>query len=327
MKAVMVTEFGSADSMHYTEVDMPDVKAHDVLIRVEKTSVNFADIKSRYGKKGAQIPFIPGLDAAGVIEKVGADVQALRAGQRVIAFPKHGSYAEFVLASEQLVFPIPDGLDINTAAACPTVSFLSHRLLTNIADLQQGESVLIHAAAGGVGTTAIQLAKLLGAGQVIGTVGSYDKVEIVRANGADHIINYRKEDFAAAVNELTNGQGVDVILDSVAGEITETSLECLAPYGRLVQFGNSGGRAGTIKTNDLHASCRSVLGFSLGTTRKKRPYLLKETATQIFPLLADGRLKMNIGHEFTLREAADAHRLMENRLSTGKILLNVRNGE
>ncbi len=319
----MVTNFGSPEYLKYKDVNMPEIEENEVLIKVVKTSVNFADIKSRYGQKGASLPFIPGLDTTGFIEKIGSKVSGLTVGQRVIAFPKNGSYAEYVVASEKLVFPIPEELDFKTAAACPIVSFLSHRLLKNVAAIEKGETVLVHAAAGGVGTTAIQIAKILGAKTVIGTVGSRDKIKLAEECGADYVVCYEEENFAPIVNEITNGQGVDIVLDSISGSVTENSFNCLAPYGRLVQFGNSSGHVGTIKTIDLHASCRNVLGFSLGTTRKLRPHLLKETAEEVFPLLINNQLTIKVGHEYTLEEAAEAQNLMEKRLNKGKILLNV----
>ncbi|MFY0545972.1 quinone oxidoreductase family protein [Brevibacillus sp. H7] len=325
MKAILVTEFGGPHVMKYTDVDVPSINSKQVLIRVETTSVNFADIKSRYGKMGAgKLPFIPGLDAAGIIEKVGSDVHHLKVGQRVIAFPANGSYADYIVADENLTFALPDSIDFDTAAACPIVSFTSYKLLADVARLEPGETVLIHAAAGGIGTTAIQLAKLLGAGQVIGTVGNESKAAIALEAGADHVICYEKEDFAERVNELTNGEGANVILDSISGWVSEKSLNCLAMYGRLVHFGNASGESGRIKTQDLHASCRSVLGFSLGTTRSKRPHLLRDTAERVFGYLADGRLQIKISRRFALEEAAQAHEWVESRQSTGKVLLDVR---
>ncbi len=283
MKAILVTEFGGPETMKYTDAEIPAINPKQVLIRVETTSVNFADIKSRYGKKDSgKLPFIPGLDAAGIIERVGSEVQHLKVGQRVIAFPKNGSYAEYVVADENLTFALPDNIGFDTAAACPIVSFTSYKLLADVARLEPGETVLIHAAAGGIGTTAIQLAKILGAGKVIGTVGSENKAAIALEAGADHVICYEEEDFAEKVNELTNGEGANVILDSISGWVSEKSLNCLAMYGRLVNFGNSSGETGRFETKDLHSSCRSVLGFSLGTTRNKRPYLLQDTADRVF---------------------------------------------
>lgn len=327
MKAVMLTDFGGPEVLKAVEVDVPVIQADQVLIRVEATSVNFADIKARYGNyHGAgRPPFIPGLDAAGTIEKVGSEVHQWRVGQRVIAFPKNGSYAEYIVADEKLTFALPDEISFDIAAACPIVAFTSYKLLADVARLEQGETVLIHAAAGGVGTTAIQLAKLLGAGKVIGTVGSESKAKVALETGADYVICHEKEDFAEKVNELTNGEGAHVILDSVAGSIAEKSLTCLAMYGRLVNFGNADGEAGNFKTQDLHSSCRSVLGFSLGTTRNKRPHLLQDTAVQVLSMIADGRLKMNIGKKFSLEEAAQAQEWVESRKSTGKVLLQIRN--
>jgi len=325
MKAVVVTEFGKPEVLKYVDVEIPTYNSNQVLIKVEKASVNFADIKSRYGKKGlSKFPFIPGLDAAGVIIDVGKEVTQFKAGDRVAAFPVGGSYAEYVVANENLTFPIPVTVGFDVAAACPTVSFLSYKLLADLARIEKGETVLIHSAAGGVGTTATQIAKILGAGKIIGTVGNEKKATVAYAAGADHVICYEGEDFAQKVNELTEGIGANIILDSIAGRISEQSLHCLAPYGRLVHFGNSSGQVGHFYTQQLHSSCRSILGFSLGTTRKERPELLKETAKQVFNFLEKGQLTIKIGHQFSLEDAVSAHRLVESRESIGKILLNVR---
>jgi NADPH:quinone reductase len=327
MKAVVITEYGGPEVMKCMDVDIPSIGSTQVLIRVAVTSVNFADIKSRNGKyhgKG-QPPFIPGLDASGTIVAVGDEVRDLKVGQRVIAFPKNGSYSEYIVADENLTFVLPDNVDFCTAAACPIVSFTSYKLLADAARLQPGETVLIHSAAGGIGTTAIQLAKILGAGLVIGTVGNENKISVALEAGADHVFCYENEDFAEKVNEITNGQGVDVILDSLSGWVAEKSLKCLAPYGRLVNFGNASGDSGKFKTTDLHSSCRSVIGFSIGTTIEKRPYLLRDTANKVLRYISDGRLKMKIGKCFSLEEAAKAHQWLESRQSTGKVLLVLEN--
>ncbi|PGV56123.1 quinone oxidoreductase [Bacillus cereus] len=324
MKAIVVTSFGGPEVLKYTDMDIPTLSDNQVLIHVVATSVNFADIKSRYGKKGNKaLPFIPGIDAAGIVEHVGSHVKNIYPGQRVIAFPQNGSYSEYVVANENLTFVLPDEVDFQTATACPIVSFTSYNLLVNVARLQQGESVLIHAAAGGIGTTAIQLAKLLGAKKVIGTVGSEAKRKIALDAGADYVICHQDEDFVEKVNKLTNGEGVNVILDSISGTMSERSLKCLAYYGRLVHFGNASGEVGHFQTKDLHASCRSILGFSFGTTRKKRPESLQETAKQVFRYLRDGSLQINTTKSFPLQDAGKAHEWVESRQSTGKVILNV----
>lgn len=326
MKAVIIDRFGSVENMKYADVEIPSINSNQLLIRVKTTSVNFADIKARHGNKGqGKLPFIPGLEASGVIEKVGSEVKSFYVGQRVLAFPHYGSYSEYIAADENLTFAIPEGIDFDIAGACGVVSFLSYKLLADIAKLQEGESVLIHSASGGVGTTAIQVAKALGAKMVIGTVGNEKKIPVALGAGADHTFCYEQVNFDEKVNDLTGGKGVDVILDSIGGDITGQSIKCLAGFGRLVVFGNSSGKYGHVQTGDLHSSCRSVLGFSLGTTRKERPEILKETAKQVFRLLESGRLDIKISERFPLKDASLAHQLVESRASTGKVLLYVEN--
>jgi NADPH2:quinone reductase len=323
MKGVVVSRFGGPEVLEYRELEMPVFSSTQVLVRVEATSVNFADTQARQGKyHGAgNPPFVPGLDLTGTVEAVGADVKHLHPGQRVIAFPLTGSYAEYVVTDQALTFAIPDSIDTDTAAACPIISFTSFNLLSQVTRLQPGESVLVHAAAGGIGTTAIQLAKRLGAKTVIGTVGSDAKKEIALQAGADHVINYQQENFAEQVNHLTQGHGVDVILDSVAGETFDLGLTCLARFGRIAAFGMASGRPGQGRTNDLHASCRSVLGYSFGTNRKFRPESIVHTAEQVIPYLASGQVKMFIGGKFTFAEVGKAHELIQNRAITGKIIV------
>ena len=324
MKAIVIREFGGPEVLQLQEMEIPAISENQVLIKVAATSVNYADVLSRRGLYHAagKPPLVPGLDVAGVIEKVGAAVTKFEAGQRVIAFPKKGSYAEFVAVDEDLAFILPDNVDFITAAACPVVTFTAYKLLADVGRLQAGESVLIHAASGGVGTTAIQLAKILGAGLVIGTVGSARKAPAALEAGADHVL-LLDESFDGEVNRLTEGRGVDLILDSIAGTVTKRSLACLAMYGRLVIFGSASGEAGQIETTELHASCRSVLGFSLGTTRNHHPELLKDTAEKVMTYLSDGSLKIKVGKTFRLEEAAEAHAFMESRQQTGKIVLLV----
>ncbi|WP_047985463.1 quinone oxidoreductase family protein [Ornithinibacillus californiensis] len=322
MKAVVIEEFGGPEVLQYTEVPTPTPGKHEVLIKVIKTSVNFADIKNRTGKKGkGKFPLILGLDLVGTIVETGEGVEGLVEGQRVIAFPRTGSYAEYAVANEHLTFPIPNEIGTDLAAASPIVSFLPYKLLNDIGRIAKGETVLVHSAAGGVGTTAIQIAKLLGAGTVIGTVGNINKTTVVKQAGADHVFTY--EDFSEKVLHVTEGIGADVILDSMSGKVSEESMKCLAEFGRLVHFGNSSGDVGHFITKDLHNSCRSVLGFSLGNTRKKRPYLLKEAAEQVISFLAKDKLDIIIGAEFLLSNVAEAHQMIENREHTGKVLLNV----
>jgi NADPH2:quinone reductase len=322
MKAIIINEFGAPNVLTSIDCPKPTISEGEILIRTTYTSVNFADIKNRTGNKAnANFPMVLGLDVAGVIEEVFDDNSGFQKGDQVIAFPKNGAYAEFVVAKEQLVFKVPSDVPIEKVAAVPTVSFLSYMLTHQIAAIGQQDAVLIHAASGGVGTMLIQMAKRLGAKLIIGTVSSLEKASIVYQLGADHVLTY--DQFSTHVNELTKGRGVDIVYDSIAGAVTEESLTCSAPYGTLVQFGNSGGRAGNIKTSDLHSSCRNIKGFSLGTTRALKPELLQQVAQDIFSLLKDDSFQVPIAKIFPLEEMQKAHEFMESRQHQGKILIKI----
>ncbi|WKA58063.1 NADPH:quinone oxidoreductase family protein [Planococcus shenhongbingii] len=326
MKAIVVKELGAPEVMQLLEVEEPKITPNQVLIQVQAISVNFADIKARQGQYHGTAPgaaFTPGLDCAGEIIEVGSEVTKCKPGQRVMAFPKEGSYAEYVAADEDLTYMVPDGMDIETAAASLTVGITAYNVIQKMARLAPGESILIHAAAGGIGSTAIQLAKIFGAGMIIGTVGSDEKKGIAKNFGAGHVINYVTGDFVEEVKKLTDGKGVDVILDTVAGENFEKSMKCLAPFGRIISFGhgNSGSVPGKITTADLHSSCRSVIGYSTGTYRKQRPEFLQEAAQRITAFMLEKKLEMAISKRFPLAEASEAHAHIESRKSIGKILL------
>jgi NADPH:quinone reductase len=323
MKAVVVNRLGPPEVLEYQDVPEPQAAPGQVLIRVAATGVNFADIMARRGRYhgGAAPPFVPGLDVAGTITSVGTGVTGLAVGQRVAAFPAGGSYAEQVAADPVLVYALPDAVDFETAAAFPTVGVTAYNLLSLVGRLAGGETVLVHAAGGGVGTTAIQMARRLGAGRVIGTVGDDAKIGLVRDLGADEVINYQREDFAARVRDLTGGSGADVVLDSVAGPTFEASLTCLAPFGRLVVFGQASGEPGVARSADLYGMNRAVLGYSTGGYRRLRPAALRPAAEAVLRLLADGEVRFVVGGRYPLAEAAEAHRSVESRKSTGKILL------
>ena len=325
MKAILVKNFGGPEMLIYTDIDDPQPAADQVLIRVHTAGVNFADVKARIGAYHIKqaLPFIPGLDVAGTIETVGAEVKKLKAGQRVVAFPEGGAYCELALAREVLTFPIPDAISDETAAAFPIVAGTSYAMLARIARLRNNEGVILHSAAGGVGTTALQIARHLGAGPMIATVGSDAKKSLLTDLGADAVINYRSENYVAKTLALTTDKGADVILNPLGGEVLERDLDCLALFGRLVCFGHASGQPASIPTGQLHGSCRSVLGFSFGTLRRTWPKEVSEIMNAIIPMLAEGKIRMMLGKQFSLAEAAEAHRFLESRMSTGKLLLKV----
>jgi NADPH:quinone reductase len=321
LKAILQNEFGDVNVLSYTDVEIPAIGKNEVLIKASYTSVNFADIKNRIGRKGeGNFPLMLGLDVSGTVEKVFAN-SAFSVGDRVIAFPKNGSYAEYVVANENLVFKIPDNLPMDQAAAMPTVSFLSYILLSEIGRVKKTDTIVVHSAAGGVGSMLIQLAKIKGIHKIIGTVGTLEKESYVKKLGADIVCTY--ETFTEEVLNQTNNLGANVIFDSVAGEVTSKSLGCLAYYGNLVQFGNSSGKVGTIKTSDVHSSCRNISGFSLGTTRKLAPERLKPIAEKVMELFILNKVSLPIAQVFDLRDAWLAHKLIESRSYEGKVLLKM----
>lgn len=323
MKAIVVPRHGSAEVLQYLDVPEPTPGPGEVLIKTAAISVNFADILLREGRYhgGGEPPLIPGMDLAGTIVKLGPGVEHLREGQAVAALAGGGGYAEYVVAPAVLTWPIPDGVDMESAAAFPVIGITAYNILTLAGRIQPGETVLVHSAAGGVGSLAIQLAKLLGAGMVIGTVGDDAKQALARELGCDHVINYRREKFAERVMELTNGAGADVILDAVAGEVFAQSLDCLATFGRLVIYGIASGQPGTALSNRLHPPCRAVIGYSTGTYRRLKPEALKPAADAVLGYLQAKQLRIIVGGRYQLSQAAAAHRFVESRQSTGKILL------
>ncbi|WP_332645911.1 quinone oxidoreductase family protein [Lysinibacillus sp. 54212] len=321
MKAVIQHEFGNVDVLLYTDIDRPAIGENEVLIKAAYTSVNYADIKKRIGNKGkGQFPLILGLDVAGTVEETNEN-SSFKKGDRVIAFPKNGSYAEYVVASEQLVYKIPDSLTFERAATFPTVSILSYMLIHEIGQIKPTDVIVIHSGAGGVGSMLVQLAKLARVKQIITTVGNLEKAQYVKDLGADVVCTY--DTFVEEVLKLTNNEGADVIFDSVAGDVTSKSLQCLALYGTLVQFGNSSGRAGTFKTSDVHSSCQNVKGFSLGTTRKHDPNRLAPVAEKVIELFTENKIMLPVAAIFDLSNIAQAHQLIQSRSYEGKVLVKI----
>ncbi|GHF55275.1 NADPH2:quinone reductase [Deinococcus metalli] len=321
--AITVHAFGGPDVLTWEERPLPVPAAGQVRVRVTLTGVNYADLLARQGRYGnAAPPFTPGLDAVGVVDALGDGVTGLSVGQRVACYPVGGGYATHVLASATLCLPVPDGVPDESAAAL-TMLATAYGILTTAARLEPGESVLIHAAGGGVGHLAVQYARALGAGRIIGVVGSEARAAFVRDLGVDDVIDRHREDFAARVQDITGGRGVDVILDSVGGDTAERGAGVLARFGRLVTYGHAGGRPGLIPTAPLHRECRAVIGYSNGTLRQHRPEQARRTTLEALDVLARGGVRVHIGARVPLRGAAEAHRIVESGRVEGKVLLTV----
>jgi NADPH2:quinone reductase len=322
MRAVQFQEYGGPEVLKMVEADVPDPGPGQVSIDVAYTGVNFADLKARSeGYRVPSLPFVPGLEVSGRIRSVGPGVEGLEAGQEVAALTEGGAYADVVVADAVTVFPLPDGVDLRTGATLPTVVPTAYALLHTVGRLQPGETVLVQGAAGGVGTVLGQLAKAAGAGAVYGVVSAEAKAKYALGHGYDEVF---VGSFAKEVRAATDGRGVDLALDPVGGDTLRAALASLAPFGRLVSFGNaSSAEPWTVGQPELYPTGLSVAGFSILGLAKTAPAALREIAERAFRTVVDGSVSLPVTAEFGLAEAGEAHRLMGTRSSTGKLLLRV----
>jgi NADPH2:quinone reductase len=325
VKAVVAAAFGGPEVLEVVELPEPQPGARQVSIEVAYAGVNFAEVMGRRGDLGPQTkPFVPGLEVAGRVRAVGRDVHGLEVGRPVCAFTDVGGYAEVALAHERLTFPVDSGDDesLLRAACAPTVATTAWSLLRHAARLARGETVLVHAAAGGLGSLLAQLAGHLGAGTIIGTVGRESKVVPARRYGYDHVL--LREGFAPRVRELTNGRGVDIVLDSLGGDARKRSLELLAPYGRLVACGNATRSEhcapSAARLMDLNAS---FVGYSIGSLAAAAPDLVRSAALEAFRLLNNGVAQLDITGVEPLDAIQTVHRRLEAGETCGKVAIRV----
>lgn len=320
--AIRMHELGGPEVLQWEPADAGDPGAGEVRVRHSAIGLNYIDVYFRTGLyQGPDLPFIPGVEAAGVVDAVGPQVDDFHEGDRVAyALGPPGAYCDYrVLPAERLV-ALPDGIDDRTAAAMMLKGMTAQYLLKQTHPITPGETILFHAAAGGVGLIACQWAKALGA-RVIGTVGSAAKAELARNHGCDHPIVYTEEDFVARVRELTAGQGVPVVYDSVGEATFMRSLDCLAPLGHMVSFGQSSGAVAPLNVAELSRRGSLTLTRPTLATYTTTPEALRSTAHDLFEVVGDGRVRIEIGQTFALAEAAAAHRALEGRATTGSTLL------
>ncbi|MDQ3941901.1 MAG: quinone oxidoreductase [Actinomycetota bacterium] len=323
MNAILVEEFGEADVLQYAEVERPSPGEGEVLIETRSIGVNYADTMRRRNQYVVrqELPFIPGSEISGVVAQVGEGAEDVSVGDRVVVLIGTGGYAEYAVAPTEGLIPIPDGLDFDFAAAIPLQGLSAYHVIKTSGALKPGESVLVHAAAGGVGTLAVQMAKLLGAGTVIATASTHEKLELAESLGADVPIDYTEDDWPERVREATGGEGADVILEMVGGDFPEKNLRCLAAFGRMVVFGAASGERGTIVPAALMKKCQAVVGFYLPQIMT-RPEIFAPSLQEILAWISSGDLKLTIGACYPLEKAAEAHEALEGRKTTGKIILN-----
>lgn len=325
MKAIVVRQYGGPEVLRYEEVPDPEPGPGEVLLKVRVAGFNYADVMMRMGlyRGGPKPPYIPGFEVCGTVTRLGPGVSGLREGARVLAFPdpseRGGGYAEVAAISAQRFFPAPQLLSDQEAGAFPIVFLTAYLALRTAGRAAPGESVLIHAAGGGVGTAAVQIAKQLGL-RIFATASSDEKLERVKALGADVTINYQRDDFVEAVGRQTSGRGVELILEMVGGQVFDKSLQCLAPLGRLVAVGLASGRVPKADVAQLLYGNQSVVGFHLGKLFN-RPDLIGEALEQLSRWIGEKKIRPVVGPAFPLREAAAAHAMVSERKNYGKVIL------
>ncbi len=318
MKAIRVHELGGADKLSLDEIEKPIPKADEVLIKTAAAGINYADTMMRAGNYLTKpaLPFILGYEAAGTIESLGENVRDLKVGQRVLATVSSGGYAEFATAKAVTTMPIPDELGFSEANALLVQGLTALGLLN---DAQAGQTILVHAAAGGVGTLLVQLAKHKGL-KVIGTASSEQKLQLVADLGADFAINYSEEDWTDEVLKATDGKGVDWLIEMVGGDIVAKNLKVLAKNGTMWIYGSASGEDFKVSVLSLMAKNHTIRGYWLmNESVENRIRFTKE----LLGHLAAGRLKIQVT-EFPLEQAREAHEAIENRKTTGKVVLTVK---
>lgn len=323
MKAARFHRIGGPEVLVYEEVADPSPKAGEVLIRVEAVGLNFADVMRRRGDDypdPSPPPFILGAEVAGTITALGPGVTGIDIGALVLATPGAGGYAQYICVAAATVIPVPPGVSAVQAAALVGHGLTAALSLRNAARLSKGESVLIEAAAGGVGSFAVQLAKLYGAGKVIAAASTPEKRAIAERLGADASIDYTTPNWVEQVRALTNGRGVDVVLEMVGGETVGQALRAMAPFGRMVFLGQSSGKAALVDPWRLTTPNHTVTGFYIGGYLAF-PDLIQATLGEIIEFIMAGQLSVQVGTVLPLSQAAEAHRLLEGRKTTGKVVL------
>ena len=320
--AIRVHEIGGPEVLKWEEVEVGDPGSGEIRIRQEAAGLNFIDIYHRTGLYPQPLPFTPGVEGAGVVDAIGPDVTTLKIGDRVAYGGPVGGYAEVRLIDAAKVVKLPDDISSEQAAAAMLQGMTAEMLLRRVYPLKAGETILVHAAAGGVGLILCQWAKALGA-TVIGTVGSDEKAELVRTHGCDHPIVYTRQDFVAEVARITGGAKVAVVYDGVGKDTFMRSLDCLKRRGMMVSFGNASGPVDPFPT---------LLLAQKGSLFLTRPTLydytleradLEQSAAALFDVVASGKVKIEVGQRFPLRDAAEAQRALEGRRTSGSTVLTV----
>jgi len=318
--AIRVHEIGGPEVLKWEEVEVGEPGPGEIRLRQEAAGVNFIDVYHRTGLYPQPLPFIPGVEGAGVVEAIGSDVTSMQVGDRVAYGGPVGGYAEVRLIPADRVVKLPDGISAEAAAAMMLKGMTAEMLLRRVYPVKPGDAILVHAAAGGVGLILCQWAKALGA-SVIGTLGSDEKADLARAHGCDHPIVYTRQDFVAEVERITDGAKVAVVYDGVGRDTFMKSLDCLARRGMMASFGNSSGPVDPFdalllaRKGSLFLTRPTLYDYTLD------PADLQLSAHALFDVVESGKVKIEIGQRFPLKDAAEAHRALEGRRTSGSTVL------
>jgi NADPH2:quinone reductase len=320
MKAIQIKQTGGPEAMEFVDLPVPQPRANEALVKIQAAGVNFIDVYNREGRYKAPLPFVLGQEAAGVVEAIGSDVRAVAVGDRVAYCSVLGSYAEYAAVPADRLVKIPAGVNEREAAAAVLQGMTAHYLAHDTYPLKKGDTALVHAAAGGVGLLLVQMAHNIGA-RVIATVSTEEKAKLARAAGADEIILYTQSDFETDTKRLTNGKGVDVVYDSVGKTTFDKGLNVLRPRGMMALYGGSSGAVAPMDPLVLTQKgsiflTRPSLGHYIITAEE-----LQQRMGAVFGMMSNGKLKLRIEHIYPLAEAQQAHRDLEGRKTTGKLLL------
>ena len=327
MRAVLVEQYGGPQVLTAVELAEPEPGPGQVAIDVAYAGVNFADaLARRDGYQVMSLPFVPGLEVSGTVRALGPGAAGFAVGQQVAAFtPSGGGYAEIAVADAASVYPLPEGTDLREAAAWLAVLPTAYALINGPAGPAQGESVLVHSAAGGVGTAAGQFAKAAGAANVYGVVSSSDKATYALRFGYDRV--FVGDEYIEALPEATGGLGVDVILDPVGGDTLRANLKLLARFGRLLSFGNASAQeTWQVGPAELYPRGLGVFGFSIRAFSRDDPARLRKLTESAIDAAVKAGVELPVTGEYALDDAAEAHRLIESRSTTGKLLIRVAAG-
>jgi NADPH2:quinone reductase len=323
MKAIRAHQWCEPQGLVMDEVERPVPGAGEVLIRVRTAALNFPDILLIAGKYQVKppLPFSPGMEVAGTVEQLGDGVTSFTPGERVLAQLGLGGFAEYAVAPVANVQRLPEAMSDEEATSFGIVYQTSYFGLADRGQLRAGETVLVHSAAGGVGLAAVQIARALGAGRIIGTASSDDKLAVIRDSGADIAINYQSEDFVEVVKRETRGRGADIIYDPVGGETGERSTKCIAFEGRLIVIGFTSGKFPTFVGNHILVKNYSVVGLHWGAYRQHNPAKIEQAWQTLFEMYEAGHLKPVIGGLYPMEKVADAMNFLTSRQAVGKIVL------